>query len=100
MENSGAAAAWLIWYSSERLRSHLGAHLCHKPFKHRVRGPSAEGVDRRLPHLPPFYQALAEQRSAQLEIESAVFLERTKLLEVVELPVQDVRLGRILGDDP
>jgi hypothetical protein len=70
--------------------SHCGAHLGHQPVEHRVGGPPPDRVDRRLPHLPLVDKAAAEQGFDQLEIEAAVFLERTELLEVVELSVQDV----------
>lgn len=44
-------------------RSDLGAHLCREPFEVRIGGTTADCVDRRLPHLPPVDQALAEQCS-------------------------------------
>jgi transcriptional regulator with XRE-family HTH domain len=77
-----------------------GAHLCYEPVEHRIDAFAADRLDCGLPHLPPVDEASAEQGFDQLEIEATVFFERAELLEVVEFPVQDVCLNRVLRDKP
>jgi hypothetical protein len=63
--------------------SDRGAHLGHEPEEHRVDVIATHRIDRRLPHLPPVNEAMAKQRSDQLKIAAAVFLERSELLEAL-----------------
>src|ERR1700722_1746415 len=66
------------------------SHLCHQLIEHRVGAPASDRLDRRLPHVPSVYEALAQQRSDELEIEATVLLQGAQLLEIVEFSVQHV----------
>src|ERR1700733_5064369 len=66
--------------------SDRGAHLGHQAVEHRIGLPAPDRIDRWLPQLPPVDQATAEQGSDHLEVDPAMFLERTELLAGVGLP--------------
>jgi hypothetical protein len=75
-------------------RRKRGAHLRNKTLEHGVGVGTRYSHDRGVPHLPSGDQARTKQQTDQLKIESAVCFKRTELLEVVKLPVLDVRLDR------
>jgi hypothetical protein len=71
----------------------LALELLHEALEHRVGPWSMRLVDRGSPHLPPLDQRARKEQLDQLEVESALALERAELFEVVEFAIQHVALG-------
>src|SRR5262249_13225935 len=78
--------------------SNRDAHLLGESREHRVDVDASDGVDRRRPELAVVEEPVAEHRADQSEVETAVPLQCAELLEVVELAVEDVRLGVVVRD--
>lgn len=91
------AAHLLIWVRHEGGIVQGVPQLLHEAFEQRVGAWSVRLVNRRSPHLPPRDQRTPGQQLDQLQIEGTLALECCQLLVVVQLPAEDVRLGRIRG---